>query len=130
VTLLVAVSKRRRKFQLATVHEKHTNDLLAEVLSISFGPVVVYSTGFGASSRNTVMVGSRQYRGGRPIAPLTGEINQSFDVISHSNASYEPLGVDLLRVIAEDADPAGGGTSAYLSSRCVRLAAICSAKSK
>lgn len=108
VRLIVADSKRRRKFQLAIVYESHTNELLAEVLSTSFGPVVVYSTAIGAHSRNTVMVGSRQYRRNRPIAALTGE-DQIFDVMSRSNSGYELLGTDLIRFIASDVDPATAG---------------------
>ncbi len=48
VALLLADPKRRKRFQLGAVYEKHTNELLAEVLSTNFGPVVVYWTQVGA----------------------------------------------------------------------------------
>jgi hypothetical protein len=120
VRFLLANPKRRKKFQLATVYEKRTNELLAEVLSTVFGPVVVYVTAIGAHSRNTVMVGSRQHRRGRPIGPFTGEPHQIFDVMSRSNASYALLGADLIRAIAEDT--ASDETGALIFKRVARSA--------
>lgn len=109
VRLLLADSKRRKRFQLATVHERSSKELLAEVLDTSFGPVVVYSTGIAATSRatsNLPMIGTRQYRGNRAISPLTGDAGQTFDVVSRSNVMYDIWGRDLIHVITGEVDPA------------------------
>lgn len=43
VHLLRVNAKRRKRFQLATVYEKRSGELLVEVFATSFGPVVVYA---------------------------------------------------------------------------------------
>ena len=109
VKLLLTNPKLRKKFQLALVYEKRTSELLAEVLFTSFGPVVVYPIGVGATGHNTAMlptIGTRQYRGHRVVSPLTGDVHRYFDVVSRSNAAYEIRAVDLVRVISGDVDPA------------------------
>lgn len=106
VKLLHAEPKRRRQFQLVTVHEKSTGELLLEVLATSFGPVVVYSTGIQHASQQSIWVKSRQDRDGRSVDPLTGDANQRFSVTSHSSATYDVWAIDLIRVITGDVDPA------------------------
>jgi hypothetical protein len=106
VRLILADSKRRRRFQLATVHEKASNELLVEALWTLLGPVVVYSTGHVQPSRNSVWVRPRQDRGGGSIAPLTGAADQTFNVVSRSGVEYDIWAVDLIRVITGDVDPA------------------------
>jgi hypothetical protein len=105
VRLLLDNPKRRRQFQLATVYEKRTNELLVEVLFTGFGPVVVYSTRIMRSGKSG-FGGVRQYRKSRPIAPLTGKDDQVFYVMSRSTVGYELWGSDLIRVVAGDVDPA------------------------
>ena len=111
VRLLLLDPKRRRRFQLGAVYEKRTTELLAEVLSTSFGPVVVYWAQVGAWANSKprpsgvgVPLHMRQHRKSRPVAPLTGEADQLFRVMSRSNTSYELRGVDLIRAITEGVD--------------------------
>jgi hypothetical protein len=111
VKLLLADSKRRRRFQLATVYEKRTNELLAEVLDTGFGPVVVYSAPVGGVLANPkqrtvgqgVPLHFRQHRTSR-VAPLTGEPGQVLAVMSRTNIDYALTGADLIRVSTGDAD--------------------------
>jgi hypothetical protein len=109
VRLIVADSKRRRKFQLAAIYERHTNELLAEVFSTGFGPVVVYSVAYGqpANRFGGAPFHTRQARDGRPIARLSGDASrpQVFDVASRAGANYSITRGDLIRLITEDVDP-------------------------
>jgi hypothetical protein len=113
VRLLLADPRRRKRFQLATVYEKkRRNELLAEVLSTGFGPVVAYSAGVGTMANRAAQGGPgkgvplhvRQHRQNRIIAPLTGEDGQIISVMSRSNTEYQLRGVDLARTIAGDVD--------------------------
>jgi hypothetical protein len=112
VRLLVADSKRRRRFQLVTVYEKRTGEpgeLLIEVLATSFGPVIVYSVAYGrpANQGSGVPFHTRQARDGRHIARLSGDASrpQVFDVASRAGANYSITRGDLIRLITEHVDP-------------------------
>ena len=107
VRLLLVDPKRRRRL-LGAVYENRTGERLAEVLSTSFGPVVVYSAQVGAWANDKprapgkgVPLYLRQRRTSRPVAPLTGEAEQVFRVMSRSNTSYEVRGADFVRAITE-----------------------------
>ena len=111
VKLLLADPKRRKRSQLATVHEKRSHELLAEVLKTSLGLVVAYSAGVGTMANWTprgqgqgVPLHLRQHRQNRAIAPLTGEDSQVVSVMSRSNTEYQLRGADLVRLIAGDID--------------------------
>jgi hypothetical protein len=109
VRLIVADSKRRRKFQLAAVYERRTNELLVEVFQTGFGPVVVYSVAYGhPANQPGVPFHTRQARNGRPIARLSGDASrpQVFDVASRAGANYSITRGDLIRLITEEVDPA------------------------
>ena len=126
VRLLLVDPKRRRKRQLAAVYENRTHELLAEVLSTSFGPVVVYFSQVGAWANDKprapgkgVPLYLRQRRTSRPVAPLTGEADQLFRMMSRSNTSYEVLGADLIRAITEGSRASDDG--ALIFKRLTRL---------
>jgi hypothetical protein len=112
VRLLLRDSKRRSLFKVVEVYETSTNELLAEVLSINFGPVVVYSTQVGVMANwkerapgEGVPLHLRRQRGPRQITPLTGGSNQVFWVMSRSDNQYRLSGSDFVRVIADGGRP-------------------------
>jgi len=114
VRLLLSDPKRRKLSRLAVLYENSTNELLAEVLSTDFGPVVVFWTSIGRwanqkprESGQGEPLHLRQYRKKRSVAPLAAESDQVFFVMSRSNTLYSVWASDFVRVITGEF-PLGG----------------------
>jgi hypothetical protein len=81
-------SRRRRPWTLTRVIEKRTHELLAEVFTTTWGPVVAFTDAeHGGTSTNVRSNSDRD-----SMAPLTGDPNQEF-IIEGRSQSYVTWGV-------------------------------------
>lgn len=93
---LMADQKSRKRFRLLAVYVRETGELLAEVFSITLGPVIVGRSGSiyrGAEDVEFV----RQDRGGANlvVAPLDNDPDQRFRLMPSSGGQCTLLNRDL-----------------------------------
>lgn len=105
VTLVTKDPKRRKLFQIATVYNRQSSELLAEVLLTHYGLVVAYAARTGGVMANISPGGGglalhdRQLRDFRWIAPLTGVDGQTITTMSRGNVAYELALTELIDFI-------------------------------
>lgn len=97
--------KSRNRFRILAVYEESPGDpgeLLVQVFPTPHGPVVVHCS-YGRVSRvgNAMFVRQRANLDDSIVAPLTGDPDQRFRVVSKSSADLSISGRDLMQWLAE-----------------------------